>query len=100
MKKLTRSKEKTKLEKEIDEVLAVMSGISQTSDDYMVLAGNLTELYSARTKEQELERKNRVSPETVAVIAGNLLGIALILYHEQANVITSKALGFILRSRV
>lgn len=100
MKKLTKRNEKTNLEKEIDGLLAYMASIEQTSDEYMISAGNLTELYSARVKEQELERKERISPDALISVAGNLLGIILILSHEKVNVITTKALGFVMRSRV
>ena len=41
----------------------------------------------------------RVSPDTMAIVAGNLLGIALIVGHERMNVVTSKALGFVLKSK-
>jgi hypothetical protein len=40
-----------------------------------------------------------VSKDTIALIAGNLLGILLIIKHEHVNVITSKALGLLLRPR-
>ncbi len=41
-----------------------------------------------------------ISPDTVAIIAGNLLGILLILNYEKLNVVSTKALGFVLRGRV
>jgi hypothetical protein len=40
-----------------------------------------------------------VSKDTLTLVAGNLLGILLIIKHEHVNVITSKALGLILRPR-
>lgn len=45
-------------------------------------------------------KRNKISPDTIAMVAGNLLGIALILNYEKAGVITSKALGFVLKGRV
>jgi len=42
----------------------------------------------------------KVSPDTLLVVAGNLLGIVLILTYEKANIITTKALNFILKGRV
>jgi hypothetical protein len=41
-----------------------------------------------------------VSKDAMAMIAGNLLGIILIIKHEHVNVITSKALGLLLRPRI
>ena len=40
-----------------------------------------------------------VSPDTIMTVAGNLIGIVLILKHEELNVITSKALSFIMKGR-
>lgn len=40
-----------------------------------------------------------VSKDTLAIVAGNLLGILLILNYEQLHPFTSRALGLILRPR-
>ena len=40
-----------------------------------------------------------VSKDTLVLVAGNLLGIFLIIKHEHVNVVTSKALGLVLRPR-
>lgn len=46
-------------------------------------------------------KKPSVSPETKWIIGGNLLGIGAILLWEQfGHVISTKALGFVLRGRV
>lgn len=50
-------------------------------------------------KLKELEKPDRVSKETWAVVAANLIGIGMIIGHERVNVIASKALGFIMKSR-
>jgi len=42
----------------------------------------------------------KITPDTLLVVTGNLLGIILILHHEKVDIITSKALGFVLRGRV
>lgn len=46
------------------------------------------------------KKSSKVSPETRASIAANLVGILMIIKHERVNVITSKALGFVIRSRM
>jgi hypothetical protein len=38
---------------------------------------------------------DKVSKDGLVAVAANLLGIGLIIKHEQFNVITSKALGFV-----
>ncbi len=97
MLKLFTTKDKcTSLEKEIESVLKVMSQHSPDSKEYKAMSENLERLYKAKSYEKD----RSVSPDTIAVVAGNLLGIALVLGYEKANVITSKAMGFILRGRV
>lgn len=94
--KLTNRDKRTPLEKEIDTVLDTMGNISPDSKEYEAMAKNLKVLYEAKA----LEKSKRVSPDTIAVVAGNLLGIGLILVYEKANIITTKAIGFVLRGRV
>lgn len=48
-------------------------------------------------KKQESEKPDRVSKETLALIAGNIAGIVLIIGYERVNVIASKALNFVLK---
>lgn len=49
------------------------------------------------SKQDEIARRKRVSPETLALIAANLTGIVVIIGYERANVIASKALSFVTR---
>jgi len=50
---------------------------------------------------ENLTKSNwKVSPDTLLVVAGNLLGIVLILTYEKANIVVSKALNFVLKGRV
>ena len=67
----------------------------RTSDEYGVLLNNVERLEAIRQK-----NKKSISPDTVAVVAGNLIGILLILGYEKKDIITSKALGFVLKGRV
>lgn len=93
---LTKRDKRTNLEKEIDRILAEAEFIKPNTQEYTEIAENLERLYKAKS----YEKSRTVSPDTIAVIAGNLLGIALILGYEQSHVITSKALGFVLKGRV
>jgi methionyl-tRNA formyltransferase len=97
-KKITKKDKRTNLEKEIDSVLKKMSTYMPDSTEYTAMATNLERLYKAKANEKE--RSCIVSPDTIAIIAGNLLGIVLILGYEKTDTITSKALGFIIRGRV
>lgn len=94
--KLTKKDKRTNLEKEIDSVLKCMNELSPDSEEYQKMAENLERLYKSKSYDKDRD----VSPDTLAVIVGNLAGILLILKHEELNVITSKALGFVLKGRV
>jgi 20S proteasome alpha/beta subunit len=84
------------LKEQINSVLNSMSGSPPDSEEYAKMAKNLETLYSIKNKDQN----KRLSPDTLAVVLANLLGIAMILGYEKANAITSKALGFVMRGRV
>lgn len=94
--KFTKKDKRTNLEKEIDDVLKEMELLDKDSDEYKKRVVILERLYKAKS----MDTNRRVSPDTIAVVAGNLLGILVILNFEKANVITSKALGFVLKGRV
>lgn len=96
MKLTTKRDKRTNLEKEIDEVLFHMSSINPGDEPYAIMATNLETLYKAKAT----EKSKVVSPDTIAVVAGNILGLVLILVYEETRVISTKALGFVLRSRV
>lgn len=50
-------------------------------------------------KEKESEKPDKVSKETLALIASNIAGIVLIIGYERMNVIASKALSFVMKTR-
>ena len=79
----------------IDEALAQLNGIEVESTEYNEKMIAVTELYKLKEKHSP----KRVSPDTVAIVVGNLAGIALILGYERAHVVTSKALGFVIKAR-
>lgn len=60
------------------------------------VANTLETLYASKEK---ATKSSKISKDTMAVIAGNLIGIGLILSHERLHVISTKALGFVLRGR-
>jgi uncharacterized Rossmann fold enzyme len=46
------------------------------------------------------EKSTRVSRDTLAVIGANLLGILMIIKHENVNVVTSRAMGLLMQAKV
>lgn len=96
MEKTAKKDKRTLLEKEIDNILKTMLTMDAGSEEYTVMAENLERLYKLKV----VDSTNKVSADTMALIAGNLLGLALIMSFEKTNIITTKALGFVLRGRV
>ena len=91
----TKIDKRTNLEKEIDEILRLMTISDRTSEDYELYLDRLEVLYKLKNGDV----KKVVSPDTLAIIAGNLLGIGMILSYERCHVITSKAIGFVIKGR-
>lgn len=48
-----------------------------------------------QVKELELKTPFGIKPDTLALLVGNLAGILVIVTHERANVITTKAFGLL-----
>jgi uncharacterized protein YfkK (UPF0435 family) len=87
--------EPSSLENEIERLLEVMKNMDPADDEkYSDVADQLVKLY----KLKEVDSKKRVSPDAMAAAATNLAGILLILNFEHAHVMTSKALGFVVKS--
>ena len=83
------------LDEQIQLLLLEMGQSDVYSDEYSTMITRLSLLY----KLKEIEKPERVSKDTLALIAGNLSGIILILGFEKANIVTSKALGFVMKAR-
>jgi hypothetical protein len=88
-------KKPSKLDEPIDKVLAEMETFGPGTSEYTDLLGQLERLMTMKRE----ERHNRVSPDTWAVVGGNLAGILSIVAYEQKHVMVSKALGMVLRSK-
>lgn len=79
----------------ISKVLTEMNTYSPDTKEYQAAIENLDLL----TKMKAEERRHRVSPDTIAIIAGGLLQVLVIVAYEHAHVMTSKGLGFVIKSR-
>lgn len=83
------------LQESIDKVLVEMEHVNPGTDDYDTLLANLERLLRLQNE----EKNSRVSPDTIAIVAGNLLGIVIVVGYEHAHVIVSRGLQFILRTK-
>lgn len=91
--------EKSGLEKAIDSLLAEMENFSGDDEEYAKMVSQLDTLYKLKEVDNKINTDNRVSAETWATIGANLFGILLIVQHERAHVMTSKALSFIMKAK-
>lgn len=97
-------KKPTGLELEVDRILKEMQNVKVTSEEYKAMVARLQVLCEAKEREivenTSLSPWRSISPDTIVTVAGSLLGIMIIVWHEKADVITSKALSFVLKGRV
>lgn len=95
--------EHTELDVAITRVLAHMADAKCDSEEYAKLLDHLSKLYKMKDTEASLRKdavmSRRVSPDTLAIVAANLVGIVLIIGHERANVIATKALSLVTKLR-
>ena len=80
---------------EIDRVRRQMLHVELYSEEYSKLLGHFERL----SQMQNESGSRRVSPDTMVLVAGNLLGIVVIVGYERMHVITSRAIQFILRQK-
>jgi hypothetical protein len=92
---LFRTRESTLLERILDRTLRNLDGHEIGSTEYQKTLEAAIKLH--RMKEEE--KTKSVSKDTLLVVAANLLGIILIIKHEDVNVISSRAMNLILKPR-
>jgi hypothetical protein len=85
------------LEEELERAITSLRGSLTDSEEYSKMLTTVERLHDML--DEETKPSNSVSRETLATIGANLLGIFMIIKHESVNVITSKALSFVIRPR-
>lgn len=83
--------EEHELQKTIDDLIQSMAQHPCDSEEYAKMVDHLSELYSLK----EANTPKPISRDTLATIGANLLGIVMIVGHERAHVVTSKAITFV-----
>ncbi len=92
-KRFFRNETTTPVDDHITNILNEMNYVGVNSDAYPKLMEHLERFTALKAK----ERRAPVSRDTVALIAGNLMGILLIVAYEQKHVMTSKGFNQIIR---
>jgi len=83
-----------RIEDEMDTLVIKMSDMD-VPQDYWIKYKTRYDEYN-----QMLRHNWKISPDTLLVVAGNLLGILLILNFEKVGILNTKALNFVLKGRV
>lgn len=89
---------KSGLDDAIDQAFLALKTHDATSPEYSTIVDQLDKLYKIKSS-YDKDNKNSVSLDQVIAVAGNLAGIIMILGYENAHVVTSKALGFVMKSK-
>lgn len=93
----TKVKEPSLMDQLIDDCQDHLLALTPGTEEYRVVLDNLKELHKLRDSQKS---RKQVSPDAIAGIAGNLLGIGMIMGFEKTNVITTKALGMVTKPRI
>lgn len=94
--KITKHDKRTNIEREMDSLISELQECEVISEEYSLILDRVERLNKIRLS----DKGNGISPDTLVVVGGNLAGILLILGYERVNIITTKALGFVIKGRV
>jgi predicted RNase H-like nuclease (RuvC/YqgF family) len=110
----TKSETETKLDAEINSLLAKLKETTKETEEYGTLVDRISKLHKLKIEENgttidnivkmhEMESKNNrfkpVSLDTALIVGANIFGILWLTRYEKENVINSKALGFVMKPR-
>jgi hypothetical protein len=84
-------KKNTYVDNEITRIVRELADLDPKSEEYGATLEKLSKLQKIRQE----EKPDQISKDTLAQVATNLLGIAIIVRHENLNVIASKAVSFV-----
>lgn len=92
----SRNREQTALNTAMDKAMKELSRHEVGSDEYNKVLESVIKIHAMKVK----DKPDRVSLDTLVLSVSNLVGIVLVIGHEQiGNVLTSKALGLLIRPR-
>lgn len=82
-------------DQEVTRVLTKIEEYDPESEQYKAAVQNLKTLCEARAQKSS----KTITADTVLLVAANLIGILLVLNYERMDVVTSKAMNFIIKSK-
>jgi len=90
------AKKESGYDKSIKRLLSELDLVDPTSEEHAQMLKDIEKLRNWRAEERT---QTRVSPDTLAIVAGNVLTVLIIVGYERTNVVTTKALGFLHRGK-
>jgi hypothetical protein len=78
-----------RIDQQITQLLDFMDRENDYSDDYKTMANQLTKLIELRDK------PDKISKDTWVTVGTHIAGLAVLMNHERAHVIASKAFGLL-----
>lgn len=90
---LGRFRKPSPLDATITEILTDMQGFNAESPEYERLLERVERLNKLKTE----SRFRRVSPDTLAIVLGNILGILIVVGYERGHVMTTRAKEYVLK---
>lgn len=92
---MKRPEKHTYVDEQIARITVALKDHEVTSKEYSELLHRLGDLQKIRQD----ERPDRVSSDTLLMAGTNIIGILLIIRHEHLNVITSRAMNMISKTK-
>lgn len=83
----------TYVELELSRLFKQLRRHEPDSDEYAAAVDKIAKLHKLETD----EKSSRVSKDTLATIGANLVGIVMILKHEELAIITTKAMSLVMK---
>ena len=81
----------------IDKVLNEMRTYGPDAPEFEANLSHLERLSALKEKSKSIMR---ISPDTLALVAGNLIAVGIIVFVEQSRPMTSKGLNFVKPNRM
>jgi hypothetical protein len=83
------------LDEPIAKVLTEMNMYGPETEEFKTALEHVERLIKLKAE----ERPKRVSQDTIWIVAGNLLGILVIVAYEQKHAMVSKGMGLLLKTK-
>lgn len=97
MKLFTKQSKQNSIDTEVESVIATMSLLNPDTEEYTKMADNLHTLMEARSYKND---STKISKDVIFTGILSIVSILIIVGYEQANVLGSKAVGFVNKGRV